>query len=192
MLNSEEVIDLAAFNESRNTDNVVDAFFEAKYQNPLVMGIGTTAYDENSRLLYVQYDDEPEVTAAKREEVKEKAEEVVAQIITDDMSSLEKESAINQYLCDNAQYDDGALESAEKYDFAEVDDEYLDSFTPYGVLMNGVGVCASYAGAFKVLADEAGLESMVITGYLQGNLPHAWNRVKADDQIGRASCRERV
>ncbi len=43
-------------------------------------------------------------------------------------------------------------------------------------------MCASYSSAFKVLADEAGLESMVVTGYLEGNLPHAWNRVKIDGQ----------
>ena len=182
MLDSKETIDLSLFTESINTDIVTDAFMEAKYQNPLVMGINAAAYDENSRTLYVKYDDAPEETAAKREETKAKAEEIVAQIITDGMTDLEKETAINQYLCDNAVYDDAALESAEKYDFAQVDEEYFDSFTPYGVLVNGVGVCASYSSAFKVLADEAGLESMVVTGYLEGNLPHAWNRVKIDDQ----------
>ena len=182
MLNSKEVIDLNLFSESRNTDIVIDAYMEAKYQNPLVMGIYGVAYDESNKLLYIQYDDEPEVTATKREETKAKAEEIVAQIITDGMTDLEKETAINQYLCEHAVYDDAALESAEKYDFQEVDKEYLDSFTPYGVLVNGVGVCASYSSAFKVLADEAGLESMVVTGYLEGNLPHAWNRVKIDGQ----------
>jgi len=30
------------------------------------------------------------------------------------------------------------------------------------------------------LADKAGLECIVVTGYLYGNLPHAWNRVKID------------
>lgn len=182
MLDSKETIDLSLFTESRNTDIVVDAFMEAKYQNPLVMGIYGASYDENSRMLYVKYDDAPEETATKREETKAKAEEIVAQIITEGMTDIEKETAINQYLCDNAVYDDAALENAQKYEFAQVDDEYLDSFTPYGVLVNGVGVCASYSSAFKVLADEAGLESMVVTGYLEGNIPHAWNRVKIDDQ----------
>lgn len=108
---------------------------------------------------------------------KQKASEIVSLIITDDMSDLEKEMAINKYLCDNFVYDDATLENAEKYEFKYVDDEFLDSFTPYGTLVNGVGVCASYAGSFKILADEAGLESIVVTGYLDGNLPHARNRV---------------
>ncbi len=182
MLNSAETIDLSMFNESMNTEAVADAFLEAQYQNPLVMGIQDATYDSENCILYVTYDDSPEETSSKREETKQKASEIVSQIITDDMSDLEKEMAINQYLCDNAVYDDAALENAEQYDFKYVDDEFLDSFTAYGTLVNGVGVCASYAGAFKILADEAGLESIVVTGYLEGNLPHAWNRVKIDDQ----------
>lgn len=182
LLNSAETIDLSMFSESINTDIVVDAFLESQYQNPLVMGIQNVGYDSENRILYVSYDDSPEETAAKREEVKEKASEIVSQIISEDMSDLEKEMSINQYLCENAEYDNDALKSAEQNDFKTVDDEYLDSFTPYGIIVNGVGVCASYAGAFKVLADEAGLECIVVTGYLEGNLPHAWNRVKLDDQ----------
>jgi hypothetical protein len=61
-----------------------------------------------------------------------------------------------------------------------VDARFNDSFTAYGILINRVGVCAGYADAFKLLADEAGLESIVVTGFLEGILPHAWNRVNID------------
>lgn len=37
-------------------------------------------------------------------------------------------------------------------------------------------------GAFKLLADEAGLDAIVVTGYLEGDLPHAWNKVKIDNE----------
>jgi hypothetical protein len=73
-----------------------------------------------------------------------------------------------------------ALENAEDNNFETVDEEFDDSFTPYGVLINKVGVCASYSSSFKLLADAAGLESIVVTGYLDGDLPHAWNKVKID------------
>ena len=43
-------------------------------------------------------------------------------------------------------------------------------------------MCASYSAAFKLLADSAGLESIVVTGYLDGSVPHAWNKVKLDDE----------
>lgn len=63
-----------------------------------------------------------------------------------------------------------------------VDPKYYDSFTPYGVLIDKVGVCASYAGAFKLLCDEAGVECIVVTGYLDGSVAHAWNKVYINDR----------
>ena len=63
-----------------------------------------------------------------------------------------------------------------------MDEKFNDSFTAYGVLINHVGVCASYSAAFKLLADAAELDSIVVTGYLDGNLPHAWNKVMLDGQ----------
>lgn len=75
-----------------------------------------------------------------------------------------------------------ALANAEENDFVTVDEEFSDSFTPYGILINKKGVCASYAGSLKLLADAAGLESIVVTGYLDGTVPHAWNKVNVDGQ----------
>ena len=73
----------------------------------------------------------------------------------------EKELAINNYLCENGTYDYDALDNAEQYGYQRVDPEYNDAFTPYGILIDGKGVCASYAGSFKLLADAAGLKSIV-------------------------------
>ena len=95
---------------------------------------------------------------------------------------MKKELAINQYLCDTITYDDDALTNAEKYDFRKVDAEYYDSFTAYGALINGKCVCAGYAAAFKLLADEAGLHAIVVTGILEGSLSHAWNKVCIDGE----------
>ena len=49
-------------------------------------------------------------------------------------------------------------------------------------MINKVGVCASYASAFKLLADEAKLDAIVVTGYLDGEVPHAWNKVKIGNE----------
>ena len=48
--------------------------------------------------------------------------------------------------------------------------------------MNGRCVCAGYSAAFRLLAEEAGLEAIVVTGFLDGTLAHAWNKVKIDDE----------
>lgn len=180
MLNGSEQIDISVFPEAADTALVVDAFLEAQYQNPLILGIKEVGMDTLNHILYIRYDDDTETSEAKRKELERKVAEITSEIITDGMSDLDKELAINAYLCDNAVYDNDALENAEENDFKYVDERFNDSFTAYGVLVNNVGVCASYSAAFKLLADAAGLESVVVTGYLEGNLPHAWNKVKLD------------
>ncbi|WP_054955655.1 transglutaminase domain-containing protein [Paenibacillus dakarensis] len=86
---------------------------------------------------------------------------------------------LNYYLNDYTEYDYEALENAEKNHFRTVDKKYNDSFTAYGIMVNKVGVCESYAATYKLLSDLAGLDSIVVTGYL-GSVPHAWNKVLLD------------
>lgn len=181
MLETKGAINLSAFPESADTEQVVDAFFEAQYQNPLILGVQGGSLDTEKRVLYVEYDFPRQVTAAKQQEIQKRVEEITDEIISDGMTDVEKEMAINAWLCENAVYDDGALENAEKYSFTQVDEDFYDSFTAYGILSEGVGVCASYSASFKLLADAADLESIVVTGYLEGSVPHAWNKVKLDD-----------
>jgi len=182
MLSGQKRIDLTAFPESGDQEYLLDAWMEAVYQNPLILGVNGAAIIEKGRALRVSYDTDMTVMLRKQKEIKETVASISKEIITDEMTDLEKEFAINQYLCDTAEYDMAALENAEENDFATVDESFADSFTPYGVLVNKLGVCASYAGAFKLLADAAGLESIVVTGYLDGTTPHAWNKVKIDGE----------
>ena len=80
--------------------------------------------------------------------------------------------------------EDGIKVSELEGEFAELDGWSAESNAE--ILLNGLGVCASYSGAFKLLAEAAGLECIVVTGNLEGDLPHAWNKVKVDGewQIG--------
>lgn len=182
MLNSVESIDLTPFNESSDRDYLEDAFMEALYQNPLILAIEHASVSRDGRHLYLSYEDSPEERADKQQEIRDEVARVAGEIITDEMLPLEKEIAINRYLCDTAEYDGAALENAKMYDFMSVDEEFGDSFTPYGVLINKMGAGISYSGAFKLLADEAGLESIVVTGYMDGAKAHTWNRVNIDGE----------
>ena len=169
-------ISLVDFPERFDVDYLVNAYYEALYQNPLILGVSDVSMIGDS-LLYVEYEDSVQERESKQREIQTEVKRVAAAIVKPGMSDLEKELAINNYLCENTQYDMDALDNAEKFDFKQVDPEYNDSFTAYGILIKKIGVCASYAAAFKLLADEVGLESIVATGYLYGDLPHAWNRV---------------
>ena len=182
MLGGAKIIDLSEFPEARDKSFVDDAFMEAYYQNPLILGIKGYKISKNGKSVRVVYEESVESQAQKQEEIKEKVSEVISEIITEDMTEQEKELAINQYLCDTIVYDEDALANAEENNFMSVDEEFNDSFTAYGALLNGKCVCAGYAAAFTLLAQEAGLESIVVTGYLDGSLAHAWNKVKIDDE----------
>lgn len=182
MMNANPLISLEEFPESSDQARLLDAWEEAVYQNPMVLGVTSAVILDGGKQLGIQYDTESDVIAEKQQEIQTEVTRVVDEIITEDMSELEKELAINQYLCDTAEYDMEALENAEENNFVQVDEAFNDSFTPYGVLLNKTGVCSSYAGAFKLLAQEAGLECIVVTGYLDGDLPHAWNKVKIDGE----------
>lgn len=180
MLDGKTEIDIQDFPEALVQETLFESWMEAIYQNPLILGAEGAQIKDFGQTLKVTYNTKPEEMKKKQEELRKEVKKVVKEIIKDGMTELEKEYAINAYLMEIAEYDNSALENAEKNNFEKVDVEFNDSFTPYGVLINKVGVCASYAGAFKLLADEAGLEAIVVTGYLEGDLPHAWNKVKIE------------
>jgi len=116
-------------------------------------------------------------------EIDAKADSITAQIITAGMSDYEKEEAINNYLCANAEYDYDALDDMMSLpDNQAISARYKYSQTAYGILINGKGICQSYAEAFRVLADKAGLPSLIIVGELNGMGGHAWNRVLIDGE----------
>ena len=182
MLSGVTVIDVSEFREAADAEMLSDALLEAYYQNPLILGVTGYRLNNEGTAVKVMYEETPASAYEKQEEIKEKVSEIIADIITPGMTELEKELAINAYLIDTCEYDDDALENAEENDFYYVDEEFNDSFTAYGALINGKCVCAGYAAAFKLLADAAGLECVVVTGTLEGNLPHAWNKVRIDGE----------
>lgn len=181
MLNNEERIKLKDYPEASNTTVLLDSMFEAYYQNPLIMKLERYKYDYATNELVLQYGQTKEELKKQQDEINAEVDKIIKEIIKKDMTPLEKETAINNYLCESSTYDTAALENA-KANGMIPDKSFNSSFTPYGILVKKVGVCASYASSFKLLANKAGLESVVVTGNLNGNLPHAWNRVLIDKE----------
>ena len=180
MLAGVEIIDISEFPEAKDMALLDDIFMEAYYQNPLILGVQGYQVNRQLMLIRVAYDDDSKTQARKQKEIQEKLTEIISQIVTPGMTDEEIELAINQYLCDTITYDEDALANAEENDFMYIDESFNDSFTAYGALINGKCVCSGYAAAFKLLSDTAGLESIVVTGILDGGLAHAWNKIKLD------------
>lgn len=181
LINGNDKINLSAFPESQNMSTLKDTLLKVMYQNPLIMGMDSFSYDYSSLTLEIHFEESFDVMKKQQEEIIKEAKKVIKEIIKPGMSDDEKRLAIYDYLNDNTIYNFDALESAEANNFQDVDDSFNNSFTTYGILVEKVGVCQSYALTYKLLADLAGLESVVITGDI-GGLPHAWNKVKIDDE----------
>lgn len=105
----------------------------------------------------------------------DRVKDIIDKLIKQGMSDYEKEVALHDYLLKNAEYDkrlyDGNMPE--------------ESYTDYGVLVKGTGVCDSYAKAMYRLLNSAGIETLYVTGDAidgRNTIPHAWNIVKLDGE----------
>lgn len=182
LLAHNETISLEEFNEAADTEKLWDIFSEAYRQNPLCGTLsGEIRYDFDTNCLEVSYIQTEEELEFMQQESLKKAAEIADEIIKDGMSDYEKEAAINQYLCDNAEYNHGIMDYVDENGVIGIEavETYPNSFNPYGVLVENLGVCESYSEAFSLIAREARLSSVIVTGTLQGG-GHEWNRVLLD------------
>ncbi len=98
------------------------------------------------------------------EELSAKVQEIVNACAGEGKSDYQKALALHDWLCENASYDDT-----------------LTIHDPSGVLLQGTGVCESFALAYQMLLTEAGVENVYVTGTANGG-GHAWNMVKLDGE----------
>ncbi|WP_218154678.1 transglutaminase domain-containing protein [Paenibacillus sp. UNC496MF] len=102
--------------------------------------------------------------------VDKKAREILAEIVEPGMTEYERELAIHDYILLHAAYD---------YDNYRKDTVPADSYTMYGLLVDGVAVCQGYAYTAQLLLRMAGIEAYYVRGTAGGGA-HAWNKVKID------------
>lgn len=189
LISANTEISVEAFPSLQDPYTLTDTFYKVYYQNPYVMGVNAFSYDYQTFTMNVYYTYDAETIADMQSQTAGKGGEIIDSVISEDMSDQDKTLALYDYLVANSVYDDDALAAAEESGYTKTDGfEYEDSFNAYGVLVNGKGVCMSYAYAFRLLCDLSGVECVVVTGYLSGNLPHAWNMVKLDGEWYEIDC----
>lgn len=91
-----------------------------------------------------------------------KANEIINKYIKPEMSDLEKEVVIHNYLVNNIVYDESDPNTAHN---------------AYGALIKGLAVCDGYSKAFKYFMDRFGIENGLVLSY---EMAHAWNYIKID------------
>ena len=178
MVQRQEWIDYSQFSKTDIPRDIWDAVYEAEYQNPMILWVSGYYNYASDQILYVEYEDKS-TWESKQNEILAQAQTVLSQIILEGMSDREKAIAINDYLIDNCEYDYIAWENIEQFGAKELHPSHYDAWTPYGMLLEGTGVCASYSYTYKLLADLAGLNAIVVTGDTEMGF-HAWNKVEVE------------
>ena len=113
---------------------------------------------------------------SKAEYIYNQAKDVLRDIITDDMTELQKCKAIFDYICQNAVY------AVDYYDRAQAVDYYPPEQTVIGFFERGRVVCEGYAETFVLLAGIEGIEAHRIQGDIEQHRlgGHMWNAVVID------------
>ena len=179
------VIDLSKDQKLRNSKNynytyIYDLIEEIQHQNPIILKTLWYEVDFDKEVLYVHYLFDDETRKAKQEALRTKVKEVNAQILHEHMSDMEKVYAINDYICEQTMYHEEAAQSIDET--GKMNPMYFDANLATGVFTNGQAVCEGYASAFMLLARDAALESIMVSGYRKDELDvrHAWNRVNIE------------
>ncbi|KAB8291975.1 transglutaminase domain-containing protein [Bifidobacterium avesanii] len=199
LLQERTTMEITKYVKEAGAPTVSDVLDEALAQNPLILH--SHAYSgvkqEGSRtFLKVEYYDNSygDDTANVRQQLSQKADQIVSQIVKPGMDDRAKATAINDYLVRTFAYDYPTYESELKGG-KSVDQSF---YTRHKSNQNASGllgsyngedltktVCAGYARSFKLLADKAGLNSIYVSGTVNAstqNARHAWNQVKIGDQ----------
>lgn len=108
-------------------------------------------------------------------EVYDVCRQVISETIRDEMSDYDKELAIYRWLNASASYDWDHNDRLAEMDPA--------SYTPYGVLIRGKGVCLGFATTFQLFMDLCDVECITIVGAShQSTSDHAWNMVRLNGE----------
>ncbi|MGN0394405.1 MAG: transglutaminase domain-containing protein [Coprococcus sp.] len=148
---SENTVKITSESQLHDTDD------EIYYNRDIV-----TAYLENK----------PELLNNEKDiAILNKVSDIIKECINEDMTDLEKEKAIHDYMCINMDYD------RQKLSVAMTPME--DSDNPYGMLINGFGICTGYASTFKLFMECLDIDCIVVEGMVYDYTDnHAWNKVK--------------
>ena len=193
MFNMKSVVDLSAYDIS--TDDSVALFSAvAKYYPAEYSLIANSDFtykiivspnlDRIMKIRFYYGDDANLDTYQKR--VKDLNAEIKALVVkVEGMNDFEKALYIHDYIVLNSEYDLELLDYMEKNNFRLPGEIRSEKFTEYSILVNGTGVCGSYALAYRAVLNAAGMECLYLSSE---QMNHAWNMVKIDDNWYHVDC----
>ncbi len=108
-------------------------------------------------------------TREQEDYVEQQVPIILAQIISPEMSTLEKIKAVNDYIVLNTEYSD------------TTSDPGISTHSAYALLYEGKGVCQGYALLAYKMLQQTGIPVRIIVGDVKGG-GHAWNLVQISNQ----------
>lgn len=73
------------------------------------------------------------------------------------------------------------LDEKLEYSYTKMENKENEAgYSPVYSILSGSGVCADYAGLYRILADAAGIPCWTETGKTKEGIPHAWNVISID------------
>jgi len=103
-----------------------------------------------------------------------KADDIIKNTITDNLTEIEKAEAIHDYMLIHSQYDTDHL--------SEFIEHNPDSATPYGLLKNGKAICMGYTQTFQLFMEMLDINSIIVHATANGGDEHAWNMIEIDNK----------
>ncbi len=163
-----------------NADQLDRVFSAILMDNPDLFFVGRKC-TLSSRMLKtycaVEYIITKDEYPAQRDEIEQAAQKVIAGLSNPD-DEWQTELEIHDYIVDNCRY--------------ELSEPKLVCSSVYGVLVNGYAACEGYSRAAKLLFDEVGIESALVSGISTSfdgtEGPHMWNAVKINGDFYYLDC----
>ena len=103
---------------------------------------------------------------------------------TKGMNDFEKALYVHDYIILNCEYDLDLLNLI-KADGTLDGEVYSERYTEYSVLVNGTGICGSYALAYRAVMNACGVECLYLSSKAMN---HAWNMIKLDGKWYHVDC----
>lgn len=148
--------------------NMRKAYEKAKFRNSYAMLCMDCNYTVS---LYkgkatVRINNNFKMTAEQEKELLTGVDAVLAQIINQNMTNVQKEKAIHDWIVNNCTYD------------LSINDSQSSA---YWLFKSKRGVCEGYATLTKFMLNRVGIPSIVVLGQ-SGGTDHAWNLVYLDGE----------
>jgi len=110
------------------------------------------------------------------DKINDAVDKAIGDCLTAGMTEYERELALHDWICENMTYDDAAAESTAREDVLKTP----HSWTVYGGLVQGKGVCESYAKVFQLLLYSVGIQCTNVVGQAKSGEGHMWSAVRID------------